>query len=979
MTARRQPSTTSLSKFARDGSPDPAARSLDFCNAFWGLSDGGVDVLFARMRGAGRTTEELRNFWKERAAIEEDYAKRLAKLAKMSVGRDEIGELRNSLDTLRSETEKQAGFHLQLAQQVRNDLEGPTNAFVARQAQHRKVVQSAIEKQFKVKQAQETHVNKAREKYEADCIRINSFTAQSTLVQGKDLESISRKLERTQQTVKTNERDFANFSRALNDTVGKWEHDWKAFCDSCQDMEEDRMEFLKDIVWAYANAVSIVCVSDDESCEHLRLALEQFEPEKDQESFVRDYGTGDAMPDPPQFINYSIEGAPLPSSSSKPTSRPAQFVRSSQRVNKPLAAQPPPNEEETLVNTAGVGAGGRGSMDPGPNRSQTQSRASTRAPPNGMNGNGGIPVSPSASSRPGTSHTDRAPGMVDPTTHKTMLKVGDNAYEVDLNKDPRQQQSARGSVSAATKVGDETDPMVKAMASLRSAAGTIKRGTADSQASSSPTKALTPPTSASAAHNQSRDYRNSAELVVGAYPLAAGGSSRPSSPNPPTAALMQPPRQAPAPYVDAALEDYQQSFPGEIQQRRSRSNSRRESFNGPPLQHQQQIQQQQQPSPGPQRNSSRGQALERPVSREGHAGIGANGRSPSPSLRHPTMQSSRPRSVSPAPGNNGMGGASLDYRDSYSSQQRPHSRNSVGIALDQRGNVSMDSMAESYLQQQQRQQQQQQQQQQQPYQTHAQQAQQQQLQAPSSQSVQRRTSMTRGYSVQQAPPPGAYGAQQPHLQSQVYRAQQQQPSPARAPQQQLSYTQPPAHSPIYAPPPTHPYAAAATPAQAFHPPPPQQQYAPPPPANGALQRGMSASGAEYYGVPAHQSYGSQAQQQQQLGYGGGYRSGSPGPINRSPSPQPIALSQPHLGHAPHQQQVVPPTRQYTDDGRGVLFYVKALYDYTATIPEEFDFQAGDIIAVTATPEDGWWSGELLDEARRVPGRHIFPSNFVSLF
>ena len=113
MTARRQPSTTSLSKFARDGSPDPAARSLDFCNAFWGLSDGGVDVLFARMRGAGRTTEELRNFWKERsvycpappdcivrssssspshrAAIEEDYAKRLAKLAKMSVGRDEIG------------------------------------------------------------------------------------------------------------------------------------------------------------------------------------------------------------------------------------------------------------------------------------------------------------------------------------------------------------------------------------------------------------------------------------------------------------------------------------------------------------------------------------------------------------------------------------------------------------------------------------------------------------------------------------------------------------------------------------------------------------------------------------------------------------------------------------------------------------------------------------------------------------------------
>ena len=66
MSARRQASTTSLSKYARDGSPDPSARYLDYCNAFWGPNDAGVDVLFARMRGAARTMEELRTFWKER-------------------------------------------------------------------------------------------------------------------------------------------------------------------------------------------------------------------------------------------------------------------------------------------------------------------------------------------------------------------------------------------------------------------------------------------------------------------------------------------------------------------------------------------------------------------------------------------------------------------------------------------------------------------------------------------------------------------------------------------------------------------------------------------------------------------------------------------------------------------------------------------------------------------------------------------------
>jgi hypothetical protein len=94
-----------------------------------------------------------------------------------------------------------------------------------------------------------------------------------------------------------------------------------------------------------------------------------------------------------------------------------------------------------------------------------------------------------------------------------------------------------------------------------------------------------------------------------------------------------------------------------------------------------------------------------------------------------------------------------------------------------------------------------------------------------------------------------------------------------------------------------------------------------------------------------------------------------------------------------------PPQQATEDGTPVLFYgefierhslpfilshssdnsVRALYDYAATIDEEFDFQAADIIAVTSTPEDGWWTGELLDEARRQRGRNVFPSNFVTFF
>ena len=86
-------STGSLSQYARPGanSLSQMPNNMDFCNAFWGVGDSGVDVLFARLRGAARTVEELRVFWKERASIEEEYAKKLSKLAKTALGRDEIG------------------------------------------------------------------------------------------------------------------------------------------------------------------------------------------------------------------------------------------------------------------------------------------------------------------------------------------------------------------------------------------------------------------------------------------------------------------------------------------------------------------------------------------------------------------------------------------------------------------------------------------------------------------------------------------------------------------------------------------------------------------------------------------------------------------------------------------------------------------------------------------------------------------------
>ncbi|KZS88210.1 hypothetical protein SISNIDRAFT_446203 [Sistotremastrum niveocremeum HHB9708] len=1000
---RRQASTTSLSKYVRD-QPSLENRSMDFCNAFWGLGDGGVDVLLARMRGSSRTMEELRSFWKERMSIEEEYSKKLNKLAKMQFGRDEIGDLRNSIDTLRLETDKQATSHLELAAKLKADMEVPTAAFVAKQVNFKKTFVANIERMFKNKQNQESHVAKAKEKYELECSRINAHTAHSSYIQGKELDKVQLKLEKAQAAVKTSEKEYANFVRVLKDTYGKWEKEWKEFCDRCQDIEEERIEFMKDNLWSYANAISTVCVADDESCEHTRVALEQLETERDMENFVRDYGTGSNIPEPPPFINHSSP-EPRPAAS-RP--RNANFARSTQRPVSLMisgrGAQPEDDEPPTAGN-AGIGAGGV-YRDSTPSRSQ--SRASLV--PDSMVVNGVLPSSifpPSTSTAAPVNvpsyARDPSPsrGPVQPTTAAgsssftpvnetqtepldaksgTKLKIGSNAYEVDPSKDPQGSlgrttsvrtpaSSSRGRPTpapapGASNVGGQDDPLFQTMQQLQKDGSVNRRPTLGKQtpaASSSSSSNLVAPSSTSSSINSnlrsrnSVDYSASAESIVGPHPSSAT-TSRPTSPAPPTAVMMQPARpvsSSPVP-VEEVVSSYGQRFPDE-QRSQSRNSRTRDSLV---------IGQ----SSGP-------ATLDRPVSPGGHVGVGAHGRSSSPQpAQHPVFRPTSPQPPQNRPASaNSMGYANPGASEPSSAGGRPSqsaSVSSLGIALSADGRVSVDSMRDRYTSQQQ---------------------QQPQMSNPI---------------LQQRPPqqqpgqaPSGYYPQNP-AGSQAYPgAAVAAPSQSTYPQptqSQVAGRWPPQHSPVRRPTYSNPHSSGyVAPMQPQQQEPPQAQYpaypaAQPPygyeqPQTNGIHRAPSATG--YQNPVTHYppaSYGPpqptvvQSLQQPVHNNIVQQRAPSPAPATQVAQPPPQPQRSPSPYAQPDTNPTVP-TGAFTDEGQGILFYVKALYDYQATTDEEFDFQAGDVIAVTQTPEDGWWSGVLLDDTRRMPGRTVFPSNFVTLF
>lgn len=783
-----------------------------------------------------------------------------------------------------------------------------------------------------------------------------------------------------------------------------------------------------------------------QSCERIRERLEQFEPVNDMANFVRGWGTGDVIPDPPRFVNYGVgeDDSNLPT-----TSHNASFRRLS---NKPPMAIPARAVEGEATPVEPIPESSATEFSPPP---PPAPKDHIPAPPSD-----GIqrlslrdePVSASTATPsiepfqpigdinlPGlNNHATKGPGEMGPpavpdTASAQQAPPSPSARDVademdpmalalaELRRDPpgpgkvRRQQSQRrtdslqstsgslrGNGGAASAVGAGIQRMASPAASVTR--GNTGYQNQQSQPRTSVDSSLIPPApghtaaalaksmadferrSTATPNRNSVSYSQVGDNVVGPHP------SRPSSPAPstggggraPSPAMMQAPTQPATHIADTVLPQYHQAFPGERSRSRPSSvysgRSRPSSMIGQPAA---------QPPASP--------------AREGFVGIGAGrGTSPAP----PAAATSSP------PTSHGVLGPQ-----------------NLGITLDQHGGVAHDSMAEAYRRQ-------------------YQQEQQQRVQPPGSgqQPAYQNPRDSRGPDTRdsymsdprvpnprasdprmspyqpspaptQSPPaqfsstPGNYPQQPSHQNSytsaarhQSYDSQAQQRHQSYDSQRQASYDAQSQRHPSFdsqagpGGPGRQSYdaryqpQAAPVPEQApyQHQQPSaygnQQQQQPGAMYNGSSQQynqSTHQSNVSYNQFAPHQQQQQpQAQQPSGLYPNGGNRDSQQSHNHdpyRSSSPQPNFPGGPAQHRTPSPQPIQPPknpqpTDQWATNGAPVLFYVQALYDYTAQSPAEFDFQAGDIIAVTSTPEDGWWSGELLDEARRSPGRIDFPSN-----
>ncbi|RKP37846.1 hypothetical protein BJ085DRAFT_41138 [Dimargaris cristalligena] len=308
--------------------PPPAD---SFANSFWGKDDRGVTVLMNRLRNSKQTCQELQTMFTTRAAIEEEFGKKLLKLARTPLGKNEIGTLKDSLTSVKSELEISAKAHIDLAHQIKVELENTTNDFVNKQREKRKLQTSVIEKSSRNRSMIRSQLVKAKDRYDAEKLQGNM----------KDSDRLRSRLEKTHHSTRQADDDYKKTLVRLKEAQRRWEDDWRDACFSFQSLEEERLDFLRTHLWSYTNILSNVLVTEDESFERVRKTLERFSVSQDIQLFIDTHGTG----------KENRHSDPSPSNRSRAetvgsTPEPGQYTRSrSQSVSvqpSPFPTQAPP-------------------------------------------------------------------------------------------------------------------------------------------------------------------------------------------------------------------------------------------------------------------------------------------------------------------------------------------------------------------------------------------------------------------------------------------------------------------------------------------------------------------------------------------------------------------------------------------------------------------------------------------------------------
>jgi hypothetical protein len=292
--------------------------TVDFSDYFWGEKNNGFDVLYHNMKYGLLASKELAEFFRERATIEENNFKHLAKLAKQAGGGTAQGTFAPVWQVLKISSEKLSTLHMQMMQKVQELVKDVTKYSEELHKKHKtiKEEESGTLEVVQAIQATTLTLQKAKDNYTQKGLEYDKLKKENA--SSKDLEKAEVKFKKAQE-------DYKNLVEKYSVVKDDFEKKMSISCKHFQDVEEAHIKQMKEFLNIYVEELQsnhrlIGEVHLDFKSQCLDMTVDKL-----LEQFVLHKYTGLEKPELIDFEEVNVSGVPtsstqtLESSSDKPT------------------------------------------------------------------------------------------------------------------------------------------------------------------------------------------------------------------------------------------------------------------------------------------------------------------------------------------------------------------------------------------------------------------------------------------------------------------------------------------------------------------------------------------------------------------------------------------------------------------------------------------------------------------------------------
>ncbi|KAI8583132.1 hypothetical protein K450DRAFT_224366 [Umbelopsis ramanniana AG] len=228
----------------------------------------GIDIVQQRLRKSQKLNEELAEYFKERALIEDQYAKSLVKLSKKIFISDKsaLGTMLPLWSKLSDEITEVSSIHGQLAHRIAEEVEKPLRSVMYQDSDMAKI------------RHMEPAINKHAKEYDELQLKLQKHQKIAEKAgSGKKLEEANMKLR--------------GYRQVVDELKQHWSQDGPAYFDCCQTIEEARFTAAKEMIQAFEKAQAEQLAKRVEYADSVMVAAISLETEVEINQFAAHFTT----------------------------------------------------------------------------------------------------------------------------------------------------------------------------------------------------------------------------------------------------------------------------------------------------------------------------------------------------------------------------------------------------------------------------------------------------------------------------------------------------------------------------------------------------------------------------------------------------------------------------------------------------------------------------------------------------------------